>query len=117
MNKEAILVKKAEGWYNLYEGKIGIGSTFEELQPNKLSTRNCQEIEIGIDLEKQASEYAEKRKQISSVYASGLYYGFNEGFQQTFQLIEKYLPKQDEWKVTFNLDELDSEGCLILKRI
>lgn len=40
----ATLVKKAEGWYNLYQDNIGIGSTHAELQGYKLSQENCDEI-------------------------------------------------------------------------
>jgi hypothetical protein len=41
---KATLIKKAEGWYNLYQDKIGIGSTYPELQGYKLSKQNCDEI-------------------------------------------------------------------------
>ena len=42
---KANLVKKQEGWYNLYQNDIGIGSTHTELQGYKLSLANCQAIE------------------------------------------------------------------------
>lgn len=41
---KATLIKKAEGWYNLYQDNIGIGSTHAELQGYKLSKQNCDEI-------------------------------------------------------------------------
>lgn len=40
----ATLVKKAEGWYNLYQNNVGIGSTHSELQGYKLSKQKCDEI-------------------------------------------------------------------------
>jgi hypothetical protein len=41
---KATLIKKADGWYNLYQDNIGIGSTHSELQGYKLSKQNCDEI-------------------------------------------------------------------------
>ena len=54
---EVKLIKKADGWYNLYNGGIGIGSTHEELQGYKLSKQNCDDIFGVIDVEKLAIEY------------------------------------------------------------
>jgi hypothetical protein len=51
---KATLIRKAEGWYNLYQDKIGIGSTHSELQGYKLSKQNCDEIFGVIDVEKLA---------------------------------------------------------------
>jgi hypothetical protein len=53
---KAKLIKKADGWYNLYNGEIGIGSTHEELQGYKLSKQNCDDIFGVIDVEKLAEE-------------------------------------------------------------
>jgi hypothetical protein len=53
---KAALIKKAEGWYNLYQDKIGIGSTYPELQGYKLSKQNCDEIFGIVDVEKLADE-------------------------------------------------------------
>ncbi len=51
------LVKKSEGWYNLYDGEVGIGSTHEELQqPYKLSVTNCDAIFGIFDVENLACE-------------------------------------------------------------
>ena len=49
------LIKKTEGWYNLYDGEIGIGSTHKELQGFKLSLKNCEAIELGYDLDEEVS--------------------------------------------------------------
>ena len=52
------LVRKTDGWYNLYDGEVGIGSTHEELQqPYKLSIANCDEIFGVVDVEKLAIGY------------------------------------------------------------
>lgn len=56
---KAILIRKAEGWYNLYQDKIGIGSTHEELQGYKLSKQNCDEIFGVVDVEKLFNEVDE----------------------------------------------------------
>jgi len=50
------LIKKAEGWYNLYDGGIGIGSTHEDLHGHKLSKQNCDEIFGVVDVEKLAED-------------------------------------------------------------
>ena len=54
---KAKLVKKADGWYNLYDGEIGTGSTHPELQGYKLSKQNCDEIFGIVDVEKLAMGY------------------------------------------------------------
>ena len=54
---KAKLVKKVDGWYNLYDGEIGIGSTHPELQGYKLSKQNCDEIFGVFDVEKLAIGY------------------------------------------------------------
>jgi hypothetical protein len=53
---KAKLIKKAEGWYNLYDGEVGIGSTHSELQGHKLSKQNCDEIFGVVDVEKLINE-------------------------------------------------------------
>jgi hypothetical protein len=51
----AILIKKAEGWYNLYQDNIGVGSTHAELQGYKLCQKNCDEIFGVVDAKKLAT--------------------------------------------------------------
>ena len=51
---KAKLIKKKDGWYNIYDGEIGIGSTYDDLQGYKLSLKNCQAIELGYDLDELA---------------------------------------------------------------
>jgi hypothetical protein len=58
INMKSLLIKKAKGWYNLYDNKVGIGSTHEALQGQKLSIKNCDEIFGVFDVEKMAEEYA-----------------------------------------------------------
>lgn len=55
---KSLLIRKAKGWYNLYDSKVGIGSTQKALQGQKLSIRNCNEIFGVFDVEKLAGEYA-----------------------------------------------------------
>jgi hypothetical protein len=45
------LIKKSDGWYNLYDGEIGVVSTHAELQGHKLSKQNCDEIFGVVDVE------------------------------------------------------------------
>lgn len=58
---KATLIKKAEGWYNLYQDNIGIGSTHAELQGYKVSKQNCDEMFGVIDVEKLAQDYAKSQ--------------------------------------------------------
>lgn len=90
---KATLVKKQEGWYNLYQNDIGIGSTHTELQGYKLSLENCQAIERGYDLDEMAShnslsytwlESNEKDKAIMSKYGIE---GFKAGFQKALEIL------------------------------
>jgi len=53
---KATLTRKANGWYNLYQDKIGIGSTHSELQGYKLSKQNCDEIFRVFNVESLAKE-------------------------------------------------------------
>jgi len=55
---KSLLIRKAKGWYNLYDSNVGIGSTQKALQGQKLSIRNCNEIFGVFDVEKLAGEYA-----------------------------------------------------------
>ena len=64
--------------------------------------------------DKKFSEYETYR-----IWKSGQEYWKTSGESITFEeLIErrKELLQQNEWYVTFNPDELDKDGCLILKR-
>ena len=71
----------------------------------KLSKQNCDEIFGVVDVERLAEEsWGDK---ISSPY-----HAYIEGFNKAMEL---YQPTEIE--VTFNPEERDSEGCLILKKI
>jgi hypothetical protein len=80
---KATLIKKAEGWYNLYQDKIGIGSTYPELQGYKLSKQNCDEIFGVTDVEKLADERFLGSDDIT-IY--NLRFGFKEGFNKAMEL-------------------------------
>jgi len=79
------LIKKADGWYNLYDGDIGIGSTHKELQVYKLSKENCDEIFGVVDVEKLADFYgAEANGNID--FKFGANQGFEDGFNKAMEL-------------------------------
>ncbi len=80
---KAILIKKAEGWYNLYQDKIGIGSTYPELQGYKLSKQNCDEIFGVTDVDKLADERFLGSDDITNY---NLRFGFKEGFNKAMEL-------------------------------
>jgi hypothetical protein len=73
------LIKKSDGWYNLYDGEIGIGSTHAELQGHKLSKQNCDEIFGVVDVEKYVDEYAAEWKYTERI-------GFRDGFNKAMEL-------------------------------
>ena len=118
---KAKLVKKQEGWYNLYQNDIGIGSTHTELQGYKLSLANCQAIEQDSPLQEYVLEvngegwddhlYRGSRKQTEwevSVVMKNNRTGkiINSDFDLEWDedgLCDRPIPK------------LDADGCLILK--
>lgn len=97
--KEGKLIKVRDNWYNVFCDGIGIASTHEEkgyeLSSNKLSLRNCREIANNYDLDKMATEYAEKRKELDIPYANGLYYGFLAGFDKRNEMLDVIPTKPD----------------------
>jgi hypothetical protein len=111
---------------------------------SKLSLKNCQAIELGYNLDELLDNVSPKNgttgniserigfvkgfkkclelmgdkkfseKDINTAYSTGYEDGKrNENFYR--QLIQSL--QQTEWDVTFNPEELDADGCLILKRI
>ena len=122
---------------------------------NKLSLKNCQEIECGYDLDELAKEKYpyEKTEMFSCFELDCKQEGFIEGAKTILEILgdKKYseedirkailfgedntditssdnLPteevnkfiqslQQTEWDVSFNPEEKDSDGCLILKRL
>jgi hypothetical protein len=88
---KAKLIKKKEGWYNLYNGEIGIGSTHEELQLQgyKLSLKNCQAIENGYDLYELAKEnYHKFWSVVDESEMLNHTFGYVEGFQKAIELMD-----------------------------
>ena len=103
----------------------------------KLSLKNCQAVEKGYDLD----ELAKVNYDYDPYIAEYLEHEFKKGFQKALEILgdkrfsEKDIRKaillsmkfnynvviqsleQTEWDVSFNPDEKDSEGCLILKRL
>jgi len=163
INTIAKLVKKAEGWYNLYDGEIGIGSTHEDLQGHKLSKQNCDEIFGVVDVEKLAEEFVNDLQVASESVNRAVKLGYEEGFNKAMELnkdkefnledmrkafnqnpsqtnrpfnefieslqqpteieVEIEVTKSDDIKSVekdwYKIGEpkLDSEGCLIIKKI
>jgi hypothetical protein len=94
----ATLIKKADGWYNLYQDKIGIGSTHSELQGYKLSKQNCDEIFGVVDVEKLA-EYSvqEVKESNADFYLRDVYKEFfKEVFNKAMELNEDKLFTRDD---------------------
>ncbi len=105
---KAKLIKEKD-YYDLYkideDGKrVTFASTEDYKQ--KLSKQNCDEIFGVTDVEKLAEEYGSKFAH--SYDPEDFIAGFNKA-------MELYQPTEIE--VTFNPEEKDSEGCLILKRV
>jgi hypothetical protein len=78
------LIKKTDGWYNLYNGDIGIGSTHEDLQGYKLSKQNCDSLFRIVDVEKLAEE-ASKGIIEHHIWALSMTY-FHAGFNKAMEL-------------------------------
>jgi hypothetical protein len=83
---KAKLIKKKDGWYNLYQDNIGIGSTHSELQGHKLSLKNCQAIEGGYDLDELAYSYFPNGTYETSEIDLGLDM-YKKGFQKALELL------------------------------
>ena len=103
---KAVLFKKAEGWYNLFQDNIGIGSTHSELQGYKLSKQNCDEIFGVIDVEKLAEEWvfetnghkwSNNDDTIGDNFAS-----YKEGFNKALELNEDKVFTLDDIKKSIN---------------
>jgi hypothetical protein len=95
----ATLIKKAEGWYNLYQDNIGIGSTHAELQGYKLSQENCEQAkEIEIEVEIEMEEY-----------------GYCEGCRRAGMWHCAHADTCGQ-NVTLKRPKLDENGCLILTK-
>ena len=108
----------------------------------KLSLKNCQAIEVGYDLDELAKKEILYNDQKREWWKQGAKYileilgdkkfseedidkAFNTGvemldsprrYNDVLEELKKSL-QQTEWEVTFNPDEKDADGCLILKRI
>lgn len=119
---KAKLIKKKEGWYNLYNGEIGIGSTHEELQLQgyKLSLKNCQAIEQDSPFQKYVLEVN------GEGWDDHLYRGSRKqtewDVEVEMEVVPDFYSRSDKDGSIFTsnkkeIPKLDSTGCLILKRI
>jgi len=102
-------LRKDKDHYRLFVEDKQIGSTGTRVSSKEmyqLSFENCDEIFGVTDVEKLAEEYGSKFAH--SYDPEDFIAGFNKA-------MELYQPTEIE--VTFNPEEKDSEGCLILKRV
>jgi hypothetical protein len=103
------LVKKAEGWYNLYDGEVGIGSTHEELQqPYKLSIANCDEIFGVVDVEKLAEEFVNDLQVASETVNRAVKLGYEEGFNKAIELNKDKVFTIEDIRKAYQQGEEDS---------
>lgn len=141
------LIKKADNWYNLYDGDVGIGSTHPDLQGYRLSLDNCLDIDSSYDLDELARQ---SRDKVSMLFKDGLHekshtVGFRAGWQQAINFFGHNI-NRTEWDVAIKMHKyldgyemvgyvkgvygsgnripiyksepkLDEDGCIILKRI
>jgi hypothetical protein len=128
---KAKLIKHTDGTYILSHNPSGwcIGSTdYEYISKHKgeqivskLSKQNCDELFGVVDVEKLAEEYCthepKNAKELRDVNLVKL--GFRDGFNKAMELMKDKLTwfkQPTEIEVTFDPEEKDSNGCLILKR-
>jgi hypothetical protein len=99
---KAKLVKKQEGWYNLYQNDIGIGSTHTELQGYKLSLANCQAIERGYDLDQEMCKLVDKKaEQNNTVDLNAYAQGCLDAFQKALELMGDKKFSEDDMKAAY----------------
>ena len=140
------LIKRGEGFILLDDKSNEIGQTFGKFKGKKLSIKNCQAIENGYDLDELADKYSDKWDAFTDDRFDAFKQGFQkamelmEGKKYSEEDIEKafdagWIQRQNEegshyealdnfiqslhpkeWEVEI-LEELDKDGCLILKRI
>lgn len=132
---EAKLIKDGQG----YKLKFYSDEDMMSCALGLLSLKNCQAIENGYDLDELATKSACTYKDLtSSTFMAGHYDGFKLGFKKALELMKHRLPEETEWDVEVerqcldpNCDginrkgccipgdkpKIDSEGCLILKRV
>lgn len=138
---EGLLIK-VDDVYRLIHEQIIIGTTDADYQKAfsdhcaMLSVKNCQDVEIGVDLDELANKYG--KDDIND----DIYFSFIAGAKTILELLKdkKYTEKDmhkafeagvledrydlgealsspNEWKVTFNPVLVDTNGCLMLRRL
>lgn len=109
------LIKKKDGWYNLYNEDIGIGSTHEDLQPYKISLKNCQAIEQDSPLQEYVLEVN------GEGWDDHLYRGSRKQTEWDIEIVMECCGKVYSQHCDGTCEHvkplLDADGCLILKRI
>jgi hypothetical protein len=135
---EAKLIKTPEQFYKL---KFYNDEDMMSCALGLLSLKNCQAIENGYDLDEIATEWYKQQKfqdLSDNIVSIGYLNMFKAGFQKALELMKHRLSEETEWDVEIerqcldpNCDginrkgicipgdkpKLDSEGCLILKKI
>ena len=102
-----------------------IANTFDKPKGDilQLSLKNCQAIERDYDLEDLATNAADNYDSSGNWHVA--YELYKQGFQKALELMKHRLVEETEWDVEIEMDilneydkpKLDSDGCLILKRI
>ena len=98
---KAKLIKKSDGWYNLYDGGIGIGSTNTELQGYKLSKRNCDEIFGVVDVDGLARKWRD-----NSMYRDANAYSYKAGFSKAMELNKDKVFTLEDMKFAWSQGEI-----------
>lgn len=90
---------------NVLFGKVMLHDPFSgQSGIHKLSLANCINIKNDYDLDKIATEFCEKRKDVDVVYSNGLYYGFLAGFDKRDEMLsDKKFSKQDVLEIAWEL--------------
>ena len=130
--KKLKLVRKKEGWYNLNDGMICIGSTYPELQGYKLSKENCDTI---FDKDKVFTEEDMRRAYFDGYNdkEENKYFNPGKSIQELTEIEVEVIMRNSrtgnivkhdsdlEWDEDGLCDraipKLDSNGCLVLKKV
>ena len=132
---------KIDYQFFLYDNEDNLIATTENSPYKRLSLKNCQAIERGYDLDELADDFIRCPEDMRTLSEDREINSFKKGFQKALELMgdkkfsledmkKAYLGsskyewfgdliqslQQNEWEVEI-LDERDSEGRLILKRV
>lgn len=107
---EGKLIKESDGRFSLRVNNIlfGMVTLYDpysgQSSIHKLSLTNCINIKNDYDLDKIATEFCEKTKNLDVVYSNGLYYGFVAGFDKRDEMLsDKKFSEQDVLEISWEL--------------